>query len=219
MSAYRKINGEMIPVTTEGHPQYYFDTLAQAEAALSQLPEGADVFVEEGSNARLTDMLHPIGTIIETTVCDTEAKVIETYGGTTWIQHSGYVLRGASSGVVANSATKTGGEDTHTLTIDEMPSHTHKQNEHNHGFSGNSHQMGPVSSTDTWNWCSNVSRTNVFGDEHPSGDAGVTHWSHFNWTDGGAVKGVTATNQNTGGGNAHNNMQSYKDVYIWERTA
>jgi hypothetical protein len=39
------------------------------------------------------------------------AKVIAQYGGTTWIQHSGYVLRGATSDVVANSATKTGGND------------------------------------------------------------------------------------------------------------
>lgn len=53
MSAYRKVNGQMISVTTEGHPQYYFDTLAQAEAALSQLEEGADVFIKEGSNEDL----------------------------------------------------------------------------------------------------------------------------------------------------------------------
>ena len=53
MSAYRKVNNEMIPVTTEGHPQYYFDTQAQAEAALSQLEEGADVFIKEGSNEDL----------------------------------------------------------------------------------------------------------------------------------------------------------------------
>ena len=47
------------------------------------------------------------------------------YGGTTWIQHSGYMLRGASSGVTTNSATATGGEDTHILTINEIPSHYH----------------------------------------------------------------------------------------------
>ena len=38
-------------------------------------------------------------------------KVINIYGGTTWLQHSGYFLRGATSGVVDNSATKTGGND------------------------------------------------------------------------------------------------------------
>ena len=52
-----------------------------------------------------------IGMVIESTTLDTEDKVIEIYGGTTWIQHTGYVLRGASSGVVANRAVKTGGND------------------------------------------------------------------------------------------------------------
>ena len=55
--------------------------------------------------------LNPIGTIIYSTTCNTMAKVVAAYGGKTWIQHSGYVLRGATSGVVANSAAKTGGND------------------------------------------------------------------------------------------------------------
>ncbi len=160
-----------------------------------------------------------VGMTILSTTLKTETEVIKKLGGTKWIQHTDYVIRGASNGVTANNPIKTGGEDTHTLTINEMPSHTHKQNSHSHGFSGNSHQMGPVSTTHTWDWCSNVSRTSVYGDEHPSGDVGDTHWSHFNWTDGGTVQGATATNQNTGGGKAHNNMQSYKDFYIWERVA
>ena len=72
----------------------------------------------------LTDDTHAVermtsyvGMIIESTVLDTMAKVIEIYGGTTWIQHSGYVLRGATSGVAANSAVKTSGNDTHTHTL------------------------------------------------------------------------------------------------------
>ena len=50
MGTYKKINGQAVPVTTEGHPQYYFQTKAQAEAALPTLEVGADVFVEEGGN-------------------------------------------------------------------------------------------------------------------------------------------------------------------------
>ena len=66
-----------------------------------------------------------VGMIIHSTTLDTEAKVKAFYGGTTWIQHSGYFLRGASTGVVANSATKTGGEDNVTLTVQQIPSHSH----------------------------------------------------------------------------------------------
>ena len=66
-----------------------------------------------------------IGMVIQSTTLDTEEKVKAQYGGLTWIQHSGYVLRGATSGVTANSAVKTGGEDSVTLTANQMPQHTH----------------------------------------------------------------------------------------------
>jgi len=61
-----------------------------------------------------------VGMIIHSTTFNTEAKVKAFYGGTKWIQHSGYVLRGATSGVTANSATKTGGNDNAVVV-----SHTH----------------------------------------------------------------------------------------------
>lgn len=66
-----------------------------------------------------------VGMIIHSTTFNTEAKVKAYYGGTKWIQHSGYVLRGATSGVTSNSATKTGGADSVTLTVNQIPSHTH----------------------------------------------------------------------------------------------
>ena len=54
--------------------------------------------------------------IIESTTLDTQDKVIEQYGGERWIQHSGYVLRGATSGVTSNTASKTGGNDSVSYT-------------------------------------------------------------------------------------------------------
>lgn len=122
--------------------------------------------------------LSHVGMVIHSTTLDTMAKVIAQYGGTTWIQHSGYFLYGATTNVTANNATSDGGESTHTLTVDEMPNHTHT---------------------------SNAAYTNY-------GSGGNTG-SVMLWGDGTASVGYT------GGGQAHNNMPPYKNVYIWERTA
>lgn len=67
-----------------------------------------------------------VGMIIQSTTLDTEFKVKAQYGGETWIQHYGYFFLGARDGVTADHNIKDGGEDTHTLTVSEMPSHSHK---------------------------------------------------------------------------------------------
>lgn len=149
----------------------------------------------------------PVGSIIHSTTCNTMAKVVAAYGGTTWIQHSGYILRGATSGVVANSATKTGGSDSgtpsgtvgnHTLTIDEMPKHNHTGT---FTYDGTNYKFSNTS-------------VNV-----QSG------------TKLGIVLETSTTHEvytpTVGGGQAHNHslsmnsfsrLPSYKSVYIWERT-
>lgn len=123
-----------------------------------------------------------VGMIIQSTTLDTEFKVKAQYGGTTWIQHSGYFLYGATSGVVAGSTSSDGGESTHTLTIDEMPSHGH-----------------------------DIQPTIQINDQ--SGTQWRIDLSGF---DGDTTRILQASN--TGGGQAHNNMPPYKNVYIWERT-
>ena len=89
----------------------------------------------------------------------------------------------------------TGGEATHTLTIAEMPSHTHTQNQHRHQV----YELGNYGST-------GVNRIH-------SGIVGMSQcpvqYSAY----------TTATNQNTGGNGAHNNMPPYLAVYMWKRTA
>ena len=142
--------------------------------------------------------------IIMSTVLNTSAKVIAQFGGTTWTQISGRFLLAANSTYAVKS---TGGTTTHThttgnhtLTIDEMPSHTHVQNQHRHGA------PKQLSDTAGSNWA-------------PANAKGTPANYYTDYT--------TATNQNTGKGGSHNHgntgssgtFPAYYAVYIWERTA
>lgn len=60
--------------------------------------------------------------IIHSTKLDTMAKVVAIYGGTKWQKIEGRFLLGKSAVYAINA---TGGEATHTLTVNEMPSHRH----------------------------------------------------------------------------------------------
>ena len=76
---------------------------------------------------------------------------------------------------------KTGGEKTHQLTIEEMPSHNHSIKKQVDNNSGNKVSVG-------------------------SGSASLFY----------QLNDTVETN-NTGGGQAHNNMQPYITVYMWRR--
>ena len=63
-----------------------------------------------------------VGMIIYSRTLDTEEKVREFYGPGSWVQITGQFLLGQSSTYPVGSV---GGEATHTLTINEMPKHSH----------------------------------------------------------------------------------------------
>lgn len=126
----------------------------------------------------LYDAMYPIGSIYLTMSSDNPSLL---FGGT-WERIESRFLYGSINGQGVGT---TGGEETHTLTVNEMPSHRHK-----------------VSSG--WQSASGTDRLDY---SQRSGG----------YNDNGA--GLVPFVENTGGGQAHNNMPPYIMVNIWKRTA
>lgn len=139
--------------------------------------------------------VYPVGSYYETSDENFDPNV--SWVGTWHLEIEGQVH--VSSGVnypIVGALTNAsdGGEAKHTLTVNEMPSHTHIQNQHRHSmtdlFSGGSGGSNA-------RYVTTSSRTNT------------TKYTQY----------TTPTNQNTGGGAAHNNMQPYIAVNRWHRVA
>lgn len=145
--------------------------------------------------------LFPIGSIY----LSVNSTNPSTYFGGKWeLISQGRTLVGVDTTQTEfNTVKKIGGSKTETLSINQMPSHTHIQNAHGHGiFSG-------------------------YGDTnqgYPSQDAYRYQWWGYydlSWKYGGNLGTTydTATNQYTGGSQAHNNLQPYYTCYIWCRVS
>jgi len=83
--------------------------------------------------ALAAQVAYPVGAIFTTTVAyANSAAVVAAIGGTTWTAFgSGRVLVGVDTGDSDfNTVEKEGGSSTHTLTIAEMPAHTHGYQKH-----------------------------------------------------------------------------------------
>lgn len=127
--------------------------------------------------------LYPVGSIWTSTSVSTSPATVLGFG--TWSPFgAGRVLVSkAPSGTFA-TAGSTGGEETHTLTSGEMPTH--------------SHTIGPWELNNT-----------------ASGSGAGRGWA----VNGGFSGTETINVSNAGSGGAHNNLQPYIVVYMWQRTA
>jgi hypothetical protein len=151
---------------------------------------GDNTWATPSSGITMGDV-YPVGSVYISIVSTNPATLL---GVGTWSAFAtGRTLVGIDAGQTEfDTVEETGGANTHTLITAEMPSHTHVQDAHSH--------TAPVFATDA-------------------------NGPNFDRSAGGGAEGVattnatTATNQNTGGGEAHNNLQPYIVVYMWKRTA
>ena len=137
---------------------------------------------------------HPVGSIYISTSASFNPQ--EAWGGTWKKTADGRCLIGANDTYPLGS---TGGEAAHTLTTDEMPKHTHAQRALVYGYDG-------------WDPFTVESYTVAF--EFQSGP-----YKGAAFTTRAANPNMNTDTDFKGSGYAHNNMQPYLAVYIWERTA
>ena len=148
------------------------------------------MLIERDKEIKAIDILntvYPVGSIY----MSVNSTSPESFIGGTWVALQDRFLIGAGNSY-ANGAT--GGEESHTLTVEEMPSHDHGVRE-----------GGNVLALHT-----NDSPADII---YEHGFSGVPNgwWS------------LTSKNETsiapTGGGTAHNNLPPYLAVYMWKRTA
>ena len=95
-----------------------------AASGTSTTQVATTAFVDTATSAAA----YPVGAIFTTvTAYADSAAVVTAIGGTTWVAFAaGKMLIGLDSGDTDfDTVEQTGGAKTHTLTIDEMPAHTH----------------------------------------------------------------------------------------------
>lgn len=119
--SYSKINWENSPSTNTPINATNLNKMD------TQIKQNADDIEE--INTTLFNLIYPIGSIYETS--DAAFDPNTSFGGT-WIKIEGKFLLASSEDYTLGD---TGGEATHTLTIQEMPSHTHTPSSIIHGNS------------------------------------------------------------------------------------
>ena len=158
----------------------------------------------------LLDFVHPVGSIYWSSN-DTDPATL--FGGT-WVRIKDKFLWAMGDSDTLNS---TGGKKTHTLTIDEMPSHNHifrgikntvnvSGGNHSHPYNyreagvGSSSLGGTRATAFPLGYTGYSGNLSMSGEFTPSGNIDNT----------GGINGITQP---------HNNMPPYIVKYCWERTA
>ena len=184
----------------KGMPIMFFDT-NKISVGVNKFPSNSNSLDVDTINGKsILNLTYPVGSIYMS-VNSTNPGTL--FGGT-WVQLQNRFLLGAGSSY-SNGAT--GGSATVTLNVNQIPAHTHTQasctdpGNHSHYIPNarSTSSSGSPPKFESWPTCTSTSR------------------NHY--TDGAGSHTHTITLNNTGGGQAHDNMPPYLVVYMWKRTA
>lgn len=161
-------------------------------ATLPSNPAANQLFFQTAGTNFVLDNVYPIGSIY----MNVNSTNPGTLFGGTWEQIQGKFLLGMSSSYPAGSQ---GGEASHTLTTEEMPSHGHN----------------PANEAGYYGFITNSKKAFSIGDMGSQSGSG-RYYPYASADFDISRNTLTGT---TGGGKSHNNMPPYLSIYIWKRTA
>lgn len=161
-------------------------------ATLPSSPVTNQLFFQTAETNFVLDNVYPIGSIY----MNVNSTNPGTLFGGTWEQIQGKFLLGMSSSYPAGSQ---GGEASHTLTTEEMPSHGHN----------------PANEAGYYGFITNSQKAFTVGDMGVQSGSG-RYYPYSTTAFDISRNSLTGT---TGGGKSHNNMPPYLSIYIWKRTA
>jgi microcystin-dependent protein len=196
-------------------------TITRAQESTTAQPIAANFQISAGITAKtLTDietMLYPVGSVYINAAVATNPATLLGFG--TWAAFgTGQVLVGVDTAQTEfNTLAKTGGEKTHTLIAAEIAKHAHP------AFSSASsvvtdpghHNVYSVAPTRT---ATIPSGTPAFGNAWCDGAINANTAEAFTNISVSTSVSTTISDQAAGDG-AHNNLQPYITVYMWQRTA
>lgn len=174
------------------------DNMASDSASKVASQQSIKAYVDAAITSAKSAML-PVGSIVHLNV-STNPNTL--YGFGTWARIEGKFIVGVSDSDTDFDLNDTGGAKTVTLTEAQIPSHTHIQDAHTHGFQASFTTSDAASQFDP-----------------AAFDTGNNASRYTATPQGSGVLSSTATNQNTGGGGSHENLPPYIAKYIWQRTA
>ena len=192
-------NWKAVAFTTDNVSSATNATYSTTQATTDNSTKIATTAYVKNNISETLKKVYPVGSIYMSTVSTNPATL---FGFGTWeAMPAGRVLlaQGTASWGTYNAGS-TGGEATHTLTVGEMPSHSHSawtdaQGNHNHSVT------------------SKYGRGNSKISARDSGDPNAgSDYTSYNGNHSHNI-GIG----NTGSSQAHNNMQPYLAIYIWTR--